>query len=121
MGQLASEEVVNHILAHHGIKGMKWGVRRGHSEGVSTKTANPDHTRAEKIDTLLKQKGSKALSNKQIKDLVERKDLENRLAKHYVKPDHLDRLRQGNAAVQDLLKLHGNIKAVASIAKTLKK
>lgn len=119
MGQLASEEVVNHILSHHGIKGMKWGVRRGHSEGVSTKTTNPDHARAERIDTLLKKKGSQALSNKQIKDLVERKDLESRLAKHYVKPDHLTRLRAGNAAVQDLLKLHGNVKSVVGIAKSL--
>lgn len=32
MGQLASKEVVDHILSHHGTKGMKWGVRRRISE-----------------------------------------------------------------------------------------
>ena len=33
MDSLASKEVVDHILSHHGVKGMHWGVRRGDSSG----------------------------------------------------------------------------------------
>lgn len=36
MDTLASKEVVDHILEHHGVKGMRWGVsRRGGSSGSS--------------------------------------------------------------------------------------
>ena len=41
MDTLASKEVVDHILEHHGIKGMKWGVRtaeRSSSSGGSGKS-----------------------------------------------------------------------------------
>lgn len=36
MDTLASQEVVDHILEHHGIKGMKWGVRTRSSGGESS-------------------------------------------------------------------------------------
>lgn len=36
MDSLASTEVVDHILSHHGVKGMHWGVRRGGDGGGSS-------------------------------------------------------------------------------------
>ena len=35
MDRLASKEVVDHILKHHGVLGMKWGRRRSREELAS--------------------------------------------------------------------------------------
>jgi hypothetical protein len=104
MDQLASKEVVDHILSHHGIKGMKWGVRRsrGSSSEVTVKTsshsqtktsirtkggkglpAHPDAVAARVIQQKLNKSGSHALSNVELSKLNTRLNLEqqvNRLA-----------------------------------------
>jgi len=107
MDTLASKEVVNHILAHHGVKGMKWGVIRSRSGGgsggssssevtVKTKTyphahtsiktkggkelpAHPDAIAAKVVTQKLKKSGMHTLSNDELQKLANRTNLEQQI------------------------------------------
>ena len=106
MDKLASQEVVNHILSHHGVKGMKWGVRRSisqlrsesNSPEVSVKTrsspqtkttirtrggrglpAHPDAVAAKVVTQKLKKSGMHTLSNQELQSLANRTNLEQQI------------------------------------------
>lgn len=60
-------------LTHYGIPGMKWGVKR------SKRTATPssdDARRVSNIKTIAKKGGTKALSNKDLQEAINRMNLE---------------------------------------------
>lgn len=61
-------------ISHYGVKGMKWGVRKDRTKRREKKRANyaEDYVQARK----LKSKGYKNLSNKELKDLTRRLNLE---------------------------------------------
>lgn len=76
-------DLVNNILSHHGVLGMKWGHRRGSSESSSSESkssvpthASNDHVQAESHKSTLNKHGLKALSNDDLKQLNERMQLE---------------------------------------------
>ena len=74
----------NH-LEHHGVKGMKWGVRSAASkirENRAVKTANKlvgaseDAKRAKTVKTKAKVVGVHTLTNKDLQDVITRMNLE---------------------------------------------
>ena len=64
-------------LYHHGVLGMKWGVRKKGPSGV-TKSAQAKHPPSDdyKTSRQLKARGTKALSTKELKELTTRMQLE---------------------------------------------
>lgn len=65
------------ILEHHGIKGMKWGVRR---KNMPSLPESADHVRKVEVKQLSKAGGTRVLSNKEIQDYVERVRLEQQFS-----------------------------------------
>lgn len=83
-------EAVSSILEHHGIRGMKWGIRKDRSRSVSVSSkgkklkstgghghpAHPDAISARKTGQIAKKSGVKSLSNDQLKSYSNRLNLE---------------------------------------------
>lgn len=64
------------VLAHYGIKGMKWGVRRANPSGSSSSESSSDAKRAVELKTKVAKGGINSLSNKELQDYVTRMNLE---------------------------------------------
>jgi hypothetical protein len=67
------------VLEHFGIKGMKWGVRRANPSAAPPRSSDSASVQATKAK--IKSGGTKSLSNQELKDLMERVDLEKRYNK----------------------------------------
>jgi hypothetical protein len=80
------EDFAGSFLEHFGVKGMSWGHRK--DKGNSTvkshqakKGDSEDFTRASHIVVKAKRGGTRALSNKELQDLVTRMNLEQNFAR----------------------------------------
>jgi len=65
-------------LAHFGVKGMKWGVRKAEQFNA---TASADAKQAKELGTTAKKVGTHALSNKDYEALLKRMELDQRYAR----------------------------------------
>lgn len=65
------------VLEHFGIKGMRWGVRRKNPQHP----ASDDATLAKAHKAKAKASGTKALSNKELQELVTRMNLEQQYSR----------------------------------------
>lgn len=105
--------MVDSVLAHHGIKGMKWGIRKddgsggGGGKGGSGGKASADHETAMGYKNRVKAGGVKTLSNKELQDLVNRMNLEQQ-----------HRNLMGNQPSK-FDKGYGHVQKVLKVAKTL--
>lgn len=65
------------ILAHYGVKGMKWGVRRGSGSGSSSRAKpHEDAVKAKEFKARVKRGSTDALSTQELQALVSRMNLE---------------------------------------------
>lgn len=71
-------ETLEDVLAHFGVKGMKWGVKRTPSQGGA---GSEDHNKAEAAKAKVKSGGIKSLSNQELQDFVSRVNLETQYSK----------------------------------------
>lgn len=95
-------EPLDESMEHYGVKGMKWGVRRGAPEAVATTstvvvphgakrktkievaggenhTASPDAVKVAEAKAKLKKSGAAALSNNELRDVATRMQLERQV------------------------------------------
>jgi hypothetical protein len=61
------------VMEHYGVKGMHWGVRRKRTDSGPTSS---DAAAARVHQSTVKKSGTKALSNKELQELVTRMNLE---------------------------------------------
>lgn len=87
-------------LAHFGIKGMKWGVRRSSTQGGSS---SEDHDNAAAAKAKASKGGAKALSNKELQDLVTRINLEQQYSKLVPPSKSTVVLKKGGEIVGNIL------------------
>ena len=87
---MTTAEIVEDVLAHVGVKGMRWGVRRDRSSKVTVvdkgkriktsggykRPAHSDAVRTRSIGQVGKKSGLKALSNDELRAYNERLNLE---------------------------------------------
>lgn len=103
-----SDEKVDAFLAHYGVRGMKWGVRKGIVNPRMQRTNKENKIRAERKDVRRKRQ---TLSDKDLEKYVKRLEAEKKL-----KTLLDDDLAPGKAAAQSVLRNSGTKVAGAVVA-----
>lgn len=108
MSEISSPIKSEDFLAHHGIKGMKWGVRKAENgSGSSGLPASVDSKTAAASREKINVGGTKALSNQELQGLINRMNLEKQYST-MVAQNHSE-IDRGLLTAQKILKVGGTI------------
>lgn len=127
-GDLYMSDMVGDILSHHGVKGMKWGVRKAErnssavtirTKGTKVRTVggkghqlHPDAGRALTNRQIARKSGVHTLSNAELKHLVDRMNMEQQYKRLSGKPKG-----EGQRFAEEQLKNVGRQKIASALAK----
>ena len=101
--------VVEDVLAHFGVKGMKWGVRtKGKRPAAST-----DHRTTVKIKKKARKEGVKALSTKQLNTAANRLSAEKKFSDLV---QQTSKMTKGHNTVKNVLAIAGTLATVHTLA-----
>ena len=89
---------IDDVLEHFGVKGMKWGVRKASRHSPGSEDAQKAVAAQKKIKS---GGGTKALSNKELQDLVTRLNLEQQYSN--LTTNKQSKLKTGQKAAKDIL------------------
>jgi hypothetical protein len=113
--KLAHEDPVDDFLAHFGIKGMRWGIRRPDgpagtvSSNPAVKTTSDDADRAGSTLHTIKKGGTAAVSNSELQHLIQRMNLEKQFADFNAAKEKakVSKTARVNSAIKTALKYGG--------------
>jgi hypothetical protein len=129
---MTTTETVDDVLEHFGVKGMRWGVRRFSSGRLGGTKHEPseDFQKVTDAKKKIRTSGTKALSNQELKLVVERMNLEQQFSNLTNKQNARSKIKNGTSMVRDILSAGNTINEVAKfsnsaagqhIAKSLKR
>lgn len=91
-------DTVEDVIAHFGVRGMKWGIRR---DRPKVDIRSQDAKNAALAKKIVRKHGTKALSNQELQALVTRMNLEKQYAT--LMAQNPSRIRRGHTVVKELL------------------
>ena len=108
MSQTARGRSAMDGLLHYGIKGMKWGVRRSDAQLATSKSApkpalSEDAKTANKLYNKIETKGTGSLSNQEMRQFLERMNLERQYSQMMSSPPGKSAADRGHDQVKKYL------------------